>query len=66
MSDPDEGSWLCALCDLPLEMGKAQIHYLGSLFTVELLRCPKCGKAMVHEEMATGKMAEAEQVLEDK
>ena len=58
--------WLCTRCDKPLEMGRVQIGYLGSLFTVDVLRCPACGMTMITEEMALGKMAEAEQLLEDK
>lgn len=39
---------------------------MGTTLTIDLLKCPRCGTAMVTEEVATGRMAEAEQVLEDK
>jgi tRNA(Ile2) C34 agmatinyltransferase TiaS len=58
--------WICAKCGGPLEMTKIRVRYLGSVFTMELPQCRSCGTVMVTEEIATGKMAEAEQVLEDK
>jgi len=71
MSDPNRGTpgpdWVCAQCDgQPLEKGSVKITYMGGMYTVELLRCPRCGMVFVPEELATGKMAEAEQALEDK
>jgi hypothetical protein len=39
---------------------------MGATLSLDLLKCPRCGTAMVTEEVATGRMAEAEQVLEDK
>ncbi|MDR3088407.1 MAG: DNA-binding protein [Desulfobulbaceae bacterium] len=61
-----EKGWRCAACDLALEPRPVQINYLHSVFTVELLTCPGCGFALVPEELATGKMLEVEQLLEDK
>ncbi|MEW6402287.1 MAG: DVU_1557 family redox protein [Chloroflexota bacterium] len=58
--------WTCANCNVPLEPGKVDISYLGSSFPVELLRCPKCGLVLIPEELALGKMVEAEKALEDK
>jgi hypothetical protein len=43
-----------------------QVAYLGCGFTIDLLQCPRCGLVLVTENMAVGKMAEAEKVLEDK
>jgi hypothetical protein len=42
------------------------VTYLGSVFSLDLLKCPGCGAVVVTEEIAAGKMAEAEQILEDK
>jgi len=56
----------CGKCRIPLEMGKVNIAYLGSKFPVDLLQCPQCGQAFVPEELALGKMAEVEKILEDK
>jgi hypothetical protein len=53
-------------CSLPLEMGKIGISYLGNTFPVDLPRCPGCGQAYVREDLALGKMAEVEKLLEDK
>jgi len=51
---------------VPLEVGKVNISYLGSMFPVDLLRCPSCGQVFIPEDMAIGKMAEVEKILEDK
>jgi hypothetical protein len=66
LKSSSENQWICERCNKKLERGKAQIGYLGSLFTVDILKCPMCGIVMVTEEMAVNKMAEAEQLLEDK
>ena len=58
--------WICAKCDMPLNADKIEIGYLGSRFTVTVSQCPSCGMALITEEMALKKMAEAEQMLEDK
>jgi hypothetical protein len=47
-------------------VAKVRTRYLGNVFSVDLLRCPECGIVMVTEDIALGKMAEAEAVLEDK
>jgi hypothetical protein len=46
--------------------GKVTVAYLGSAYPVDLLKCPKCGLALVPEELALGKMLEVEKALEDK
>lgn len=58
--------WTCGRCGEPLEPGKVVLAYMGSEFTVELPQCVKCGIVWVSEELATGKMAEVEKILEDK
>jgi ribosomal protein S27AE len=63
---PKGGDWTCGKCGEPLVSATVRVRYLGATLSLELLKCPKCGTAMVTEEVATGKMAEAEQVLEDK
>ncbi|NLJ26542.1 MAG: hypothetical protein GX433_00830 [Deltaproteobacteria bacterium] len=62
----EEAGWLCAACSTPLEKGKVNISYLGSMFPVDLLRCPRCNQVFVPEDLALGKMAEVEKLLEDK
>jgi len=61
-----EQAWECARCGIPLEPGEVSIAYLGSAFPVSLLRCPQCGAVFVPEDLALGKMAEVEKLLEDK
>ncbi|MHC1743188.1 MAG: DVU_1557 family redox protein [Syntrophobacteraceae bacterium] len=58
--------WMCLKCEVPLESSKVGVSYLGSTFPVDLLRCPRCGLTMIPEELALGKMAEVEKLLEDK
>ncbi len=61
-----EVGWTCAKCNVPLVPGKVTVTYLGSEFPLELPRCPTCGFVLVSEALATGKMLQAEQALEDK
>ena len=58
--------WVCSRCELPLETGKVNVGYLGSMFPVDLYRCPRCGQVFIPEDLAAGKMAEVEKLLEDK
>ncbi len=62
----NDNEWVCTRCGVELEPGKAQITYVGCGFTVDVLRCPRCRFILITEEMAVGKMAEAEKALEDK
>jgi hypothetical protein len=61
-----QGNWSCTKCGRPLEFCKVQVAYLGNAFFIDLPKCPVCGTVMVTEETAMGKLAEAEQILEDK
>lgn len=56
----------CAKCDVELELLKVTMTYLKSTFPTRILRCPKCGQSFLSEELALGKAAEVEQVLEEK
>jgi uncharacterized Zn finger protein len=56
----------CAKCKQELVPGKVTVSYLGNTFPVELLKCPNCGLVFVSEDLATGKMLQVEQALEDK
>lgn len=51
---------------MELTPARVRVSYLGSSFSIELPVCPKCGTALVDEEVALNRMAEAEKVLEDK
>ncbi len=60
-------AWVCAKCNgQALKPGSAKLAYMGGTYVVELLKCPRCGLVFIPEELALGKMAEVEQILEDK
>lgn len=61
-----ESPWHCAKCDRPLKSEKIVVYYLRYDFPVNMLKCQTCGFVLVNEELALGKMAEVEQLLEDK
>lgn len=58
--------WICNRCQAPLEVRKVRLQYFRTVFAFHLPTCPRCGMVLVVEELATGKMSEAEQALEDK
>lgn len=58
--------WVCGRCGCALETKKVNVSYMGSSFPVDLPVCPQCGQVYISEELATGKMADVEQLLEDK
>ncbi|NTW28182.1 MAG: DNA-binding protein [Coriobacteriia bacterium] len=58
--------WSCTSCGGELEIVKVQFAYMKGHFEVDLPACKDCGLVLVPEELATGKMAEAERILEDK
>lgn len=69
MRDPAPATgarWTCARCKVPLAPGPVSVTYLGSVFPLEIPKCPQCGFIFVSESLATGKMLQAEQALEDK
>ncbi len=61
-----ETGWICNLCKVPLEVQTIRLQYSRTIFALHLPACPRCGMILIAEELATGKMAEAEQILEDK
>ena len=61
-----ESEWICNRCGVPVEVQKVRLQYRGSIFALDVPACPRCGMVLIDEELATGRMAEAEQVLEDK
>lgn len=64
--DADYSRWTCRACGKALAPAPVELEYMGSHFVVELPACPSCGLALVPEDLALGKMAEVEQLLEDK
>ncbi len=65
-SSPAPPDLVCAKCKQPMVPRKVTVSYLGNKFLHDLLKCPSCGKVHVPEALATGKMLEVEQLLEDK
>ncbi len=65
-SSTNQDPWICARCGTALVTRTVNVAYLGSGYPVELLTCPSCGMALIPEELALGKMAEVEKILEDK
>ena len=57
---------VCRKCDAALALKKVVFEYLGSNFTYDLPCCPKCGDVFISAALAEGKIAEVEQLLEDK
>ena len=67
MSLPKEAvEWSCAACGGELEIMKVGFTYMKGNFEVDLPACRNCGLVLVSEELATGRMADAERILEDK
>ncbi|MGX7950274.1 DVU_1557 family redox protein [Oleidesulfovibrio alaskensis] len=64
--DKDYSHWVCARCEQPLQPATVELEYLDSLFNVELPACAACGLVLIPEDLATGKMADVESLLEDK
>jgi hypothetical protein len=58
--------WKCGKCDRELVMKKTVLAYLGHSVSHEVPTCSKCGKVFIPKELAEGRMAEVEQLLEDK
>lgn len=58
--------WICNRCSVPLEVQTVRLQYRRTIFALHLPACPQCGMILIDEELATGKMAEAEQAIEDK
>jgi rubredoxin len=58
--------WTCDSCGVGLEFAETQVSYMGSKYPVDLPRCPQCGLVFIPEQLALGKMAEIERILEDK
>ena len=56
----------CSKCGVALVKRQVMFPYMRRTFGHEVPVCPKCGKAYISRELAEGKMAEVEILLEDK
>lgn len=57
---------LCAKCGERLVPQQVMFSYMNRTFGHEVPTCPKCGKPYISRQLAEGKMAEVEVLLEDK
>jgi len=58
--------WVCAKCSAILVMKNKIFSYMGMTFSHEVPRCPVCGMVFISRELADGKMAQVERLMEDK
>ena len=58
--------WSCTACGGELELVKVGFTYMKGNFEIDLPACRNCDMVLVSEELAIGKMADAERILEDK
>ncbi|MBK9781146.1 MAG: hypothetical protein IPP55_14015 [Anaerolineales bacterium] len=58
--------WVCADCNIPLQLSKVDVSYLGNSFPRGLTQMSQLRIGLNPEELALGKMAEVEKALEDK
>lgn len=66
VSNQDLDAWECGVCGTKMVIGKVMISYLGSAYSVDLMKCPNCGLVFIPEDLALGKMLDVEKSLEDK
>jgi len=66
MTEQSPRKLVCCKCRVDLQLRKTSLSYMGHNFTVDLPRCPECGLTYVSPELAVGRMAEVEMLLEDK
>jgi len=57
---------ICVKCDKALVPKKTVFEYMKLSFSYDVMCCPSCGAAFIPEELADGKMAEVELLIEDK
>lgn len=62
----EEKQWICRKCDVELVEQDVVFEYLGRTMTHKALRCPKCASVLIPSDLAEGKIAEVELLMEDK
>jgi NAD-dependent SIR2 family protein deacetylase len=63
---PEDLQWRCDKCNRELVAGPINVAYMDNRFTADLPHCPNCGRVLISEHVALGKMAQVEKLLEDK
>lgn len=61
-----EEKLICDKCNVPMELIEVQFKYLSRTFRHKVPRCPECGQVSLPEELATGRMADVEAMIEEK
>ena len=61
-----ERTWKCARCGVPLKNTRVIFHYMGLDFGHEVPACPRCGQVLIGRGLAKGRMAQVEELMEDK
>lgn len=56
----------CGKCKLELVEKQVMFSYMRRSFGHAVPVCPRCGKVFISRELAEGRMAEVEVLLEDK
>ena len=57
---------ICSKCKLGLEKKNVKFNYLEHEFFTEVYACPICGQIYIDKNLAAGKMADLEKLLEEK
>jgi hypothetical protein len=58
--------WHCFKCKEKMVNSRVRMKYLEKVVPVQGIKCPKCGVAYLLEEFVLGKVAKAEQMIENK
>ena len=58
--------WKCRKCGTELTEQNVVFDYLSLNFSEKLPRCPKCRRVFLPKDLATGKMVQVEEQLEEK
>lgn len=58
--------WKCRKCGTELTEQNVVFDYLSLNFSEKLPKCPKCGRVFLPKDLATGKMVQVEEQLEEK
>lgn len=62
----NENNWKCGRCGGDLVKRKTLFEYMGRTFSENIYNCPKCDLVLIDSALALGRMAEVEEILEDK
>jgi hypothetical protein len=58
--------WHCFKCKVKMVESRVRMSYLGKTGSTQGIKCSKCGVAYLLEEIAVGRVAKAEKMIEDK